>query len=185
MPKSPAELLQDWHNFYGLAGSASATLVGLMFVALSIASSIITEQHEPQLKAFFTPTVTHFVAVLLTSLWVAIPTHSWWSLGGLLGAGGLAGSIYCGRILVHLIVRRTFKVDLTDRLFYALIPVLGYVLLLISAAFLFIRPAAAADLIAAALLTLLLAGLRNAWDMMIFLTIKVPTVSGPPPSVEL
>ena len=36
-----------------------------------------------------------------------------------------------------------------------------------------------ADLIAAALLILLLAGLRNAWDMMVWIMIKVP--GGPPP----
>jgi hypothetical protein len=184
MPTSPAELLHDWHDFYVIAGAASATLVGLMFVAASIASTFITEQHEPQLKLFFTPTVSHFAAVLLTSLWVTVPTHSWQSLGGPLGAGGFAASIHCGRILVHLVVRRTFKVDLSDRLFYALIPVLGYVLLVVSAAFLFIRPATGANLIAAATLTLLLAGIRNAWDMMIFLAIKVPTASGPPPSAE-
>jgi hypothetical protein len=181
MPTSPAELLHDWHDFYILAGAASATLVGLMFVAASIASSIITEEHEPQLRVFFTPTVSHFATVLLTSLWVTIPTHTWLSLGGAIGAGGLAGSIHCGIVVVHLIVRRKFKLELSDQLFYALVPVLGYVLLLVSAAFLFIRPAAGADLVAAALLTLLLAGIRNAWDMMIFLTIKVPTAGGPPP----
>jgi hypothetical protein len=33
MPASLAELLRGWHDFYILIGTASATLVGLMFVA--------------------------------------------------------------------------------------------------------------------------------------------------------
>jgi hypothetical protein len=184
MPTSPAELLHDWHDFYILVGTASATLVGLMFVAASIGASFFNEEHKAAMGTFLTPTVAHFGAVLFTALLVTIPTHGWRSLGGLVGAAGLAGSIYCMGILVKIIIRNRFKVGLSDRLFYALIPVLGYVLLFASAAFLFTRPSAAANLLAAAILILLLAGIRNAWDMMVFLAIKAPTTSGSPPPAE-
>jgi hypothetical protein len=39
---------------------------------------------------------------------------------------------------------------------------------------------AAPDVIAAALLTLMVASLRNAWDMTLWIVIKTPT-AGPPP----
>jgi hypothetical protein len=181
MPESLAGLLHDWHDFYVLAGTAAATLVGLMFVAASIGSSIFKEEHRAPMKAFITPTVVHFTSVLFTSLVVTIPTHSWRSLAGLLGAGGLAGSIYCGRILVQIIIRHSFNVDLIDRMFYALIPVLGYVLVLVSAVLLLVQSAASANLIAAALLTLLLAGIRNAWDMTVWIVLRTPSVTGPAP----
>ena len=84
MPASVAELLHDWHDFYVLAGTASATLVGLMFVAASIGSSIFNEQHRAPMTAFLTPTVVHFAAVLFTCLLATIPTHSWRTLGGCL-----------------------------------------------------------------------------------------------------
>src|SRR5580704_2473355 len=125
MPGSIAELLHDWHDFYVLVGTASATLVGLMFVAASIGSSVFNEEHRAPMKAFITPTVVHFTSVLFTSLLVTIPTHSWRTLGGMLAGEGLAGAIYCGAILVQIIVRHRFNVDLTDRIFYALIPTLG------------------------------------------------------------
>jgi hypothetical protein len=49
---------------------------------------------------------------------------------------------------------------------------------------LFLQSAASANLIAAALLTLLLAAIRNAWDMMVWIVIKAPSGGGPlPPSV--
>jgi hypothetical protein len=181
MPGSLAELLHDWHDFYVLVGTASATLVGLMFVAASIGSSIFNEEHRAPMTAFITPTVAHFAAVLFASLMVTIPTHSWRTLGGLLAAGGLAGAIYCAKILVQIIVQHRFNVDLTDRLFYALIPALGYLLVLVSAVLLLMQSAASANLIAAALLTLLFAGIRNAWDMMVWIVIKAPSSRGPSP----
>jgi hypothetical protein len=182
LPGSPAELLANWHDFYSLVGTASATLVGLMFVAASIGSNVFNEEHRAPMKAFITPTVVHFSAVLFVCLLVIIPNHGWRTLGGLLGAGGLAGVIYAGKIWFDVGFRRLFKVDFSDRLFYALIPVVGYLAVLAAAVLLVMRSAASADLIAAGLLILLLAGIRNAWDMTIWIAIRVPSGSAPPPA---
>jgi len=179
MGPSLAEVLHDWHDFYLLVGTASATLVGLMFVAASIGSSIFDENHRAGLTAFITPTVVHFAAVLFTCLLINIPTQSWRTLGGLIGAGGLAGSIYCGSLVVSMIIRHRFNVDLSDRLFYALLPLLGYLLALIAAALSFMQATASANLIAAAVLTLLFAAVRNAWDMMVWIVIKTPSGRAP------
>jgi hypothetical protein len=179
MGSSLAELLHDWHDFYVLIGTASPVLLGLMFVALSIGTSIFDEDHRAGLT-FITSTVVHFAAVLFACLLVTIPTQGWRTLGGLLGAGGLAGSIYCGRLVIRIIIRQQFKLDLDDRLFYLLLPLLGYLLALIAAALLLVQSPASANLIAAALLTLLLAAIRNAWDMMVWIVIKIP--AGGPPS---
>ncbi len=181
MGTSLAELLHDWHDFYVLVGTASATLVGLMFVAVSIGTAIFNEDHRAAMTAFITPTVMHFAAVLFACLLGTIPTHTWYTLGALLGAGALAGSIYSGGLVVQMIIRHRFNVDVSDRLFYALLPLAGYVLALIAAVLLCTRAAASADLIAAAVLTLLLAAIRNAWDMMVWIVIKTPAGGSPPP----
>ena len=70
---------------------------------------------------------------------------------------------------------KSFDVDIVDRLFYAALPLLGYVLLLLAAFFLLRQSEAGLDLLAAAQITLLLAGIRNAWDMMMWIAIRVPT----------
>jgi hypothetical protein len=180
MGPSLAELLRDWHDFYVLVGTASATLVGLMFVAVSIGTAIFNEERSAGLTAFITPTVMHFAAVLFACLLSTIPTQTWATLGGLLGAGALAGSIYSGGLVVQMIIRHRFKVDLSDRLFYALLPLVGYLLALMSAVLLLMQSAMSANLIAAAVLTLLLAGIRNAWDMMVWIVIKTPSGGVPP-----
>ena len=180
MAPSLAELFHDWHDFYVLVGTASATLVGLMFVAVSIGTSIFNEERSAGVAAFITPTVVHFASVLFTCLLITIPTQSWHTLGGLLGAGGLVGAIYCGRIVVQMIIRHRFNVDLSDRLFYSLLPLLGYVLALMSAVLLLMQSTVTANLIAAAVLILLLAAIRNAWDMMVWIVIKTPSGGVPP-----
>ena len=61
-----------------------------------------------------------------------------------------------------------------DRLFYALIPIVGYLLVVGSAVLLFERSQWGLEALALALLTLLLAGIRNAWDMTMWIVIRVP-----------
>ncbi len=178
---SLSELLHEWHDFYVLLGTASATLVGLMFVSASIGATVFNEKHRAALEAFITPTVVHFAAALFASLAIMIPEHRWESLAALLGVGGIAGLVYSGRVVVQLIVRHRFNVDLTDRMFYALIPVVGYVLALAAAALAFAHSGVSAYLMAAALLVLLLAGLRNAWDMTLWIMLRTPTGGGAPP----
>ena len=175
-----SELLHEWHDFYVLLGTASATLVGLMFVAASIGTTVFNEEHRGALEAFITPTVVHFAAVLFACLVNTMPTHYWESLAGLLALGGIGGLIYSGRVLFQLIIRHRFNVDLVDRMYYALIPAVGYLLALAAAVLGFLHIAESAYVMAAALLTLLLAGLRNAWDMMLWIMIRVPGGTPPP-----
>jgi len=83
--------------------------------------------------------------------------------------------------VVQIIISHRFQVDLSDRLFYALLPFSGYMLALISAVLLLMQSSVSANLIAAAVLTLLLAAMRNAWDMMVWIVIKTPSGGVPPP----
>jgi hypothetical protein len=181
MDPSPSVLLHEWHDFYALVGTASATLVGLMFVAVSIGTAIFNEERRGAMTGFITPTVIHFAAVLFTCLVISMPSHTWHSLGILLGAGALAGTVYSSALVVRMIVRRSrFTIDLEDWMFYAFVPVAGYMLALVAAVMMFTDYAAgSADLVAAAVLTLLYAAIRNAWDMMVWIVIKTPG-SGPP-----
>lgn len=180
MQDAAENLLHDWRDFYALAGAASATLVGLMFVTASIGSNIFQERHRASLKAFVTPTVAMFASVLFTCLIALMPDHNWLSFGGLIGAEGLAGSVYCMKILGEIVIADRYKVDLGDRVFYALLPLAGYATLSAAGALTVLQWKASADVIAAALLLLLLAGIRNAWDMTIWIAVRPPPGGAPP-----
>jgi len=174
MHSSLADILHAWHDFYLLSGTASATLLGLMFVAASIGASVFTEKDRAPMRAFLSPTAVHFSAVLFICILAAIPSHTWLTLSVLLALGGAAGVIYSSRVWVELFVRHRFNVDLIDRMLYAFAPVLGYLLILVAAALLLLQWSSSLDVLAAALVALLLAAVRNAWDMMIWLVIRVP-----------
>ena len=168
------ELIHTWHDFYLLVGTASATLVGLMFVAASIGAQVFTEKNRAGMRAFISPTVVHFSAVPFVCILAAIPSHTPVTLAALLALLALAGAVYSARVWIALFVRRSFDVDVVDRLFYALIPIVGYLLMLLSACTLLVQSGLALDLLAAALIILLLAGIRNAWDMMTWIVIRTP-----------
>ena len=175
MQSSVAELFRTWHDFYLLVGTASATLVGLMFVAATLGASVFTERNRVALQAFISPTVVNFASALFVCIGVMIPSQTWLSLGLLLAAGSVAGLVYAGRVWVQMFVRRSFHVDLIDRMFYATVPLLGYLLILIAGILLLLDKAWSAEVTAAALVVLMVAGIRNAWDMTTWIMMRTPT----------
>ena len=180
MHGSLTEQLREWHDFYLLVGTASATLVGLMFVSASIGTSFYNESHRQAMRAFVTPTVVHFSAMLFISIVVMVPSHTFLTLGAALAIGGVLGLGHSGIVVVTPLVRHSFAVDFSDRMFYALVPVLGYVLVLTSGIMLLAQASWSFNVIAAALLVLLIAAIRNAWDMTVFVVIRTPSAPTPP-----
>jgi hypothetical protein len=171
--------LQSWQNFYMLLGGASATLVGLMFIAISLGTGWWSEADRPILapsfNAFLSPTFIHFVYVLVTAVVVLIPTLSESVLGGLLVMGG-AGSL--GHIARNLpFLRERFRlrtIDRSDLFWYSLMPSVCYVLYLDAGIGLLraMPHRAALDALAAASVLLLVIGVRNAWDLVVFMVLS-------------
>ncbi|HLW46836.1 MAG TPA: hypothetical protein VKW09_03625 [bacterium] len=175
--------LQPWQNFYMLLGGASATLVGLMFIAISLGSGWWTAAERSTLNAsfnaFMSPTFIHFVYVLVTAVVVLVPTLSEPVLGGFLVLTGLGSLAHVARNLPFLHDRyRARIIDRSDVVWYSLMPSLGYILYLaagaglLRAALLGTRPAQALDALAAANVLLMVIGVRNAWDLVVFLVMR-------------
>src|SRR5258708_14212193 len=160
----PSEALREGHDFYLLIGTASGALIGLMFVAASIAATAMGERYRPGMEAFITPTVAHFSAVLLVCLLAMAPTHTRVSLGVVTLAGGAIGLGYCTRVRMHM-HRLSASIDLVDRIWYAAIPALVYLLLAASGAAWHMSMPSSPTLLAAALVLLLLAAILSARDM--------------------
>jgi hypothetical protein len=174
VPPTLPDLIRPWHDFYLLVGTASATLVGLMFVAASIGAQVFKEENRAAIEAFISPTVVHFSTALFACILATIPDRTGMEFVVLLSVLGLAGLGYSGRVWTQLIVRHKFSVDSIDRLFYAVIPGIGQLLVLFAGVLLLTLPAAGLDCLAIALLILLLAAIRNAWDMTMWIVIRAP-----------
>jgi len=155
----------DWHDFYMLLGTASAALVALLFVAVSIGASFLTPERSVATRTFMSPVVFHFSTLLLISLIAIVPSHTALSFAigiTLVAIGGLA---YTTVVLVGL--ARASISDIADRFGYGIFPLASYVAMLTAAGLVISRATLAADILAASLLLLLAVNIRNAWDLML------------------
>jgi len=166
-------MLSSWHEFYELLGTASAALIALLFVAVSISTSVLTQDAESRrnTSTFMSPVVFHYANVLFLSLVALIPTQSFESFGLVIGVASVGSVVYSIVIAVRL--HHNPIADLADRLCYGAIPALCYASGLVVAPLLFEEKPAGLDVLAGAALLLLVINIRNAWDLMISLARRV------------
>src|ERR1051326_2931291 len=155
--------LQDWRDFYVMIGTASGAIVGASFIVASLASGV--EERSVGLRGFISPTTVHLASVLVGSAVLSVPRIHPWAVAGLLGLGGLTGTIY-GAIVIARIWN--MKLAIEDRLFYALLPVLAYAAMLAASIIIVLQIDDPLYVLAASLVLLLVIGIRNAWDMASF-----------------
>jgi len=162
-------MLSEWHEFYALLGTAAAALVALLFVAVSIATDVLTKEKESQRNTatYMSPVVFHYANILFLSLIVLIPTQTWESFGVVIALASIGSFVYS--LLVMIRVHRNTISDLSDRLGYGAVPMLCYAGGLVSAWLILKEQPAGLNLLAAAALALLVINIRNAWDLMISL----------------
>jgi len=84
------ELIKEWETFYLMAGTVAATLIGLLFVAVSIHVDNFHRKSSTDLHLFAALTFNCFFYVLLISIFFLVPGLSSLELGILLfSLGGL------------------------------------------------------------------------------------------------
>jgi hypothetical protein len=164
--------LAGWENFYIIIGSSAAVLTGLMFVVITLTAETRGASDTGGVAAFASPTILHFCAVLLVAAILSTPGHTTASLSFSLGVCGLAGITYSTRIIIVRMRRqRAFTPESSDWVWYILLPLVGYVCLLGSAAVVWVGAGAALYSVAAGALLLLYVGIHNAWDAAMWLAV--------------
>jgi hypothetical protein len=126
-------MFYGWENFFIVGATAGATLIGLMFVAITLGGGLSTAQGLNATHAFLTPTLVWFSGVLAECMAVLPPWPSAWPVGiilGLLGLGGLAYQIY--------VIIEQRKIDFTpldwaDWTMFSVVPVLSHASLIAGA----------------------------------------------------
>ena len=159
-------MLDDWHEFYALLGTAAAALVALLFVAASIGSGYLSTARGSPTHTYTSPVVFHYTYVLFLSLVSLIPVNTDWSLAAIIGVSAAIALGYSCFIFARVL--RGSAVDLDDRLSYGASPLAAYAAALAAAVFIFRRSPVGPPLLAGALILLLLINIRNAWDLTVF-----------------
>ena len=163
-------MFQGWDGFYLLIGSASAGLIGLLFVVTTLMADVDRPRAMRAAALYTTPIVFHFAVVLVVSALSAVPRLPNWAAGLVIAAGALAGMAYAAVIAPQM--RKGIAPEAphwSDFWCYGVAPGGIYLGLGLSAATAWFAPAAAAYGVGLALLALLLISIRNAWDLVTWL----------------
>ena len=81
MQSTFTEGILRWHDFYALVGGASAGLLGLLFVSVSLHLDVITRSASNEVRILSEQTFLSFVYVLLISMLFMIPYQNATGLG--------------------------------------------------------------------------------------------------------
>ena len=159
-----AEELEHWREFYLMVGTVGATLLALLFVAVSLGAGYLTEARQTTTRIFMSPVVIHFTAVFFLSAIALVPSHRTIFFGVLIGATAVTGLAVAGYTTAK-ILRSDVTRYLSDRLAYGLLPALAYFALLAATGLVFADDRSALDVLAGALLLLTVINIRNAYDL--------------------
>lgn len=164
-------LLSAWQNFYVIVGSASAALIGLMFVVVTLIASRRNQSRSGEaIGAFGTPTIVHFCVALLIAAILSAPWSALWNAGLLLGICGLAGIIYMIIIIRRARHQTEYQPVLEDWLWHMIFPFISYAALVASALVIPSNATPALFAIGAATVLFLFVGIHNAWDTITYMT---------------
>lgn len=163
-------VVSGWHDFYIVAGTAAATLVGLLFVGLSLHLRIVVTAVE--VKSLARVTLANFGAVLIVALFMVIPQGASAAGSQLIGAGvislvvaapSLVGAVRAGSW--------SFEMSLVQRVRVLLrfgLSAIGYLVIIVAGILLLASSFSAAfNLLLITVIALLVISLRNTWDLLV------------------
>jgi hypothetical protein len=166
-----ASLLAGWENFYVITGSSAGGLTGITFVVIALIRDV-QRVRLTGLRAFMTPTIVHFGGVLALAAYLSMPHQGVMSLSVGFGVAGLVGLIYGGVIAANMRQGREYIPVHEDWIWNVALPALVYGGLLVMAFLVWRKPVQTLYGVAAACLLLLFIGIRNAWDIAVWMTVK-------------
>ncbi len=175
MPVPALLPLATWQNFYVIVGTAAATLMGLMFVVITLMAQLRVQPSSSggHMRVFNTSNVVHFGAALLIAALLSAPWPALWTAALLLGLTGLVGVSYVLLVLWEVRHRLVgYQLVLEDWLWYTLLPLISYIALVVAAILLPIYPGPVLFIIAAVTMLLLFIGIHNAWDVVTYMTLE-------------
>jgi hypothetical protein len=162
--------LQPWHDFFLLTGTAAATLLGLVFVAGSIAATIPNEKlGDASNRAIWVlPIVYAFIRVLAVSAVGLIPAESPRTFGGFLALFAildLGRMVWVTRGMVRAQRTGLEQQTLGDWFWYVIYPCAATTSLGVTGAVLVASGPLLAATLAIGLIAHLVIGVHNAWEL--------------------
>jgi hypothetical protein len=163
------QAVAGWHDFYLLVGTAAVTLLGLLFVAVSLNLEVIAGEGHAELRGRAVLTFNSFLYILIFSLIFLIPDQTPAELGWpLLLVGGVG--VYTLSLNLLRIWRARDQAHPPGRgfLFWRVIlPICWSVVLLAVSATAVAGQTAWLAWLVPVFIARLIAAVRNAWDLLL------------------
>lgn len=165
-------MFEHWDSFYLLIGGAAGALIGLLFIVATLTRGRDRDSALHGASVYMSPVVLHLALVLTISALAAVPGVDPQTGGRLVAAGGLIGVVAAGRVVYHLAIARSFPgAHWTDLWCYGVAALAADAALTVAASAVWWSTTRMADLaIAASLVAILLVAIRNAWDLVTWIS---------------
>jgi len=150
---------EQWANFYVITSTAAVTLLGLLFVVITLAAER-GRKDTPSIRIYLTPAVIYFSSVLLLSALLSVPNQTRLTAVICICLEGIAGLAYSAFLAIKRGASYQSRLDLFP---YAVFPLAAFALMVAGGLLVLSRPQAGLDLVAAGMLVLLGTAIRNSW----------------------
>jgi hypothetical protein len=161
-----ASAIGRWQSFQSLAGAVAATLLGLLFVAVSIRPTLVGRQDHPDILSIAAKSMGLFMLVILIALVSQIPDlrPSGMAIGlVIIAVMSLANTGYQIAVMRRIL-------DEWGPLFFVrriLLPTAGYVILLVTSVAIYHGDDRWLLALGTTQILFLFTGTYNAWDLLI------------------
>jgi len=178
-------MFEHWDSFYLLVGGASGGLIGLVFVVITLIRSNEATITLRTASVYMTPIIVHLLTALVLSALATAPALPPAAVGLIIGGVGLTALICAARVVVMMgLAHSITPAHWTDIWAYGLAPVASYLIVLGAAASAWIAPDWTARILGVGLIALLSIAVRNAWDLVTWITARGVTVNAPDAQTE-
>jgi hypothetical protein len=170
-------MFEHWDSFFLLIGGAAGALIGLLFIVVTLMRGGDSGTRLRGASVFMTPTVAHLAMVLTVSALATAPGISMAAASGIIGVCALVCLAFSGRSLAMLATGGIKATHWSDLWGYGVAPLAVSLALLASTAAVWFAPDGfapdwGARWIAISLVAILLLAIRNAWDLVTWITAK-------------
>ena len=158
--------MQAWFSFYAVIGAAAATLTGLLFVAVSMNAATALSRGPEGSRRLAEQAFENYLAVLMVSLLALYPDMSPTSFGRVLLAVTASWTAWVVVRLYQAVAERSVHETRLAALRKHLSTLIGFGLLVWSAARMAIDGSNTRDSLAAASIVLLFSATEKAWGLL-------------------
>jgi hypothetical protein len=162
-------MFQGWHDLYLVIGPASAGLIGLLFVVVTLTAGSERRRAMRGAQVYMTPIVFHLGVLVLQSALALFPDMPALAMGGATVICGMLGLTYAGYV-IRAMRSNTLQTFVSDLWCYGYLVGLLYMGMIAAGLVIVAAEPAGAYMLAVVQIALYLLMVNNAWDLVLYIT---------------